>query len=188
MNTPLTPTEQAIIDAALEFANLHPIESVEQVVEIFEPVARITQSTLFQTIPDMDIGAFTDDQNNLVEWLAHPELVWGVLRKVLKCDATWDLTSDGELVSTARPRLDGVQACTALAVVLLCNRDHGHRPLATKSVNSPNCPNWVFVWSPPALRRGNHAAPRMIAPSLFSQDSAAVVLSLDSPCWGVGCP
>ena len=110
----------------------NPIESVEQVVEIFEPVARITQSTLFQTIPDMDIGAFQDDRNDLVEWLAHPELVWGVLRKVLKWNATWDLTSDGELVSTARPRLDGVQACTALAVVLLCNRDHGLRPLATK--------------------------------------------------------
>lgn len=59
---PLNEIEQAIIDAAHKFANLHPIESVEQVVGIFEPVAKLTQSPIFKTIPDRDIGAFQDDR------------------------------------------------------------------------------------------------------------------------------
>lgn len=171
MNTPLTAIEQAIIDAALEFAKLHPIESVEQVVGIFEPVAKLTQSPIFQTIPDRDIGAFQDDRNELVEWLSLPP--WRHLRKVLKWDATWDLTSDGELVSTARPRLNGVQACTALAVVLLCNRDHGLDRWPQKC-EFPNCPNWVFIWPP-------RAAPRK--PCCPAHDSPPSSLSED-----MGCP
>ena len=154
---PLTAIEQASIDSALEFANLRQIESVEQVVGIFAPVAKLTQSPIFQTIPDMDIGAFVDDRDELVQWLAHPEHICGDLKKVLKRDATWDLTPDFELVSTARPRLDGVQACTAFAVALLFDRDRGlARWLGRYAF--PNCYNWFFAWRPAPV--GNCAASR----------------------------
>jgi hypothetical protein len=52
-----------------EFVNLPQIESVDQVLRIFMPVAEGTQSPLFQTIRDRDVGAFVDDRAQLLEWL-----------------------------------------------------------------------------------------------------------------------
>jgi len=162
----LTAIEQAIIDAALEFANLRQIESVEQVEGIFAPVAKITQSQIFQTIRDRDVGAFVDDRAQLLEWFdtigyrrppkADRENIWANLRMVLKDtvlgDATWALTPQGTLASTARPMLVGVQACTAFAAALLLDRNRRlHRGL--QQCELPECRKWFFAWRPAGAPR-----------------------------------
>ena len=166
MNMPLRALEQAIINAALEFANLPQIESVHQVLEIFMPVAEGTQSPLFQTIRDRDVGAFVDDRAQLLEWLdtigrrrhtkADRENIWANLRMVLgdtvRGDAIWALTPQGTLASTARPLLDGVQACTAFAAALPLDRNRRlHRGL--QQCELPECRKWFFAWRPPGAPR-----------------------------------
>ena len=165
MTMPLTAIEQVIIDAALEFANLRQIEK-DRVLGIFMPVAEATGSPIFQEIPDIDIGAFVDDRAQLLQWLdtigrrrhtkADWENIWADLRMVLKDtvhgDATWALTPEGTLTSTARPMLDGVQACTAFAAALLLDRNRRlHRGL--QQCELPKCRKWFFAWRPRAAPR-----------------------------------
>lgn len=161
MDIPLSEVEQKIINAVLEFANLRQVESVDQVLRVLMPAVEATKSPIIQTIPETDLGAFRDDLARLIEWLdtigrrrptkADRENIWGNLRIVLKDtvrgDATWTLTPEGTLVSTARPMLDGVQACTAFAAALLldCNR-RLHRWL--QQCELPECGKWFFDWRP----------------------------------------
>ena len=166
MNMPLTAIEQAIINAALEFANLPQIESVDQVLGIFMPVAEGTQSPLFQTIRDRDVGAFVDDRAQLLEWLdtigrrrhtkADRENIWANLRMVLgdtvRGDAIWALTPQGTLTSTARPLLAGVQACTAFAAALLLDRNR-RLDRGLQQCELPECRKWFFAWRPTGAPR-----------------------------------
>lgn len=161
MDIPLSEVEQKIIDAVLEFANLQQIESVDQVLRVLMPAVEATKSPIIQTIPETDFEAFDDDRTQLLGWLdiigrrrpakADRENIWGNLRMVLKDtvrgDATWALTLQETLVSTARPMLDGVQACTAFAAALLLDRNRQlHRWL--QQCELPECGKWFFDWRP----------------------------------------
>ena len=159
MNMPLTAIEQEIIDAALEFANLRQIESVDQVLGIFIPVAEGTQSPIFQTIRDTDVGAFVDDRDRLVEWLAtidwrrptsaEREHIWGVLREVLKDTVHGAVGSHarGGIGQHGTPQSRRRRGVHAFAAALLLDRNRGlHRWL--QQCELPECRKWFFAWRP----------------------------------------
>lgn len=161
VDIPLSEAEQKIIDAVLKFANLRHVESVGQVLRVLMPAVKANGSPIILTIPEADLGAFDDDRAQLLQWLdtigrrrptkADRENIWGNLRMVLKDtvrgDATWALTPEGTLASTAHPVLDGVQACTAFAAALLLDRNRRlHRWL--QQCGLPECGKWFFDWRP----------------------------------------
>jgi hypothetical protein len=121
----------------------------------------VSEARDIQTIPEASIGAFVDDQGQLLKCLntirrrrprkAGLDQIWGSLRKVLTDtvhgDAVWHLTDDGTLSATAHPRLNGVQACTAFAAALLLDRSRGlHKWL--ERCELPECRRWFFDYKP----------------------------------------
>jgi hypothetical protein len=161
MGFPLTREEEVVIHAALKFANLKTVESIDQVLDILGPAMLVSGARHMQTIPETSIGAFVNDQGQLRKCLdtirrrrpkkAELDHIWGSLRKVLTDtvhgDAVWHLTDDGTLSAAAHPRLEGVQACTAFAAALLLDRSRGlHKWL--ERCELPECRRWFFDRKP----------------------------------------
>jgi hypothetical protein len=175
MDFPLTTQEETIIKAALEFANLKNVESVDQVLVMLGPAMLSSGSPLIQTIEEERIGAFVDDWAQLLKWLdtigrrrptkADRDHTWGSLRKVLTDtvhgDAVWHLTDDGTVSAAAHPRLDGVQACTAFAAALLLDRSRGLNRWVQRC-ELEECRRWFFDWkrtgAPKKFCSNQHAA------------------------------
>jgi hypothetical protein len=132
---PFQLLEQTAIEAALEFANLRSIPSAEAVHGLFQGVAARSAAKFFQVIPESDIGAFVDDQAELIGWLdalsrwpklatrerlrVHGEIQSAIGRTV-GGRAQWSL-ADGVLQTFVEPELTGVRACYSFAAALLAD-------------------------------------------------------------------
>lgn len=154
---PFRLLEQRSIQAALDFANLGPVPSVDAIYEIFMPAAGMSGAAHFKAIPDADIGAFVDDKAELTDWLdrlstwqrqttkerlrVHSE-IQKRLGPTVEGKAFWRLT-DGRLEAYVQPVLTGVQACYAFAAALLADEE-AKRWKRLHRCALPECGKWFW--------------------------------------------
>jgi len=154
---PFQLLEQRVIQAALDFANLGHVPSVEVVYEIFMPAAGMSGATHFKGIPSTDIGAFVDDKAELIGWLdklaswkrqstkdrarIHGE-IQARLGPAVDGKAFWRL-NEGRLEAYVQPVLTGVQACYAFAAALIADED-AQRWKRLHQCALPECKKWFW--------------------------------------------
>ena len=138
----VTPEEQKVIEAALVFANLRRIRSVDQAQKIFMRLPLVGRR--FNVIPRSEVRAFRKDQTELRYWLeridrvgesAREEIAAAVADRLGAVDTR--VTFDGERVLYGFA-LSGVQAGYAYAVGLILD---GSRDLTSRlrQCTAPGC-------------------------------------------------
>lgn len=130
------PLYQLAIQAALDFANMPQIESVDQVHALF--AALPLPKARFKTIKPHEVQAFRDDQAELKRWLEQIAKRGGVTPKVREeiarrvqaielTDVRMALTDTGEVQLSYLPHFSGVQACYGFATALLLDPNRRDR-------------------------------------------------------------
>lgn len=123
--------ERLLIEATLEFANMKEIETAREVEEIFRRLP--IQRKIWKSIPDSDVQAFKNDQEELKEWLDMiieegvvnkrvGELISKRIGTVRAETKTVYDQKTGSIDLNTELYFEGVQACYGYAIALLLDR------------------------------------------------------------------